>query len=1066
MQRDFVGISSATTRTSKGFKDRLEAAAKPIVRSEIGPLGDQETEWFCRRLGLARFYFQTVSAEEMAKHVLMLFAAKFHARISKSQLALDVKQEESDRAMYICPSLDLTNPLDILRSASTQIEHRIESKYLHETYFQNREQHPSLPTTEDASKARTRQQVKHSAASGWVVEAFRSSGVASQDMRTRLRLFIINRPEYRVDPANPGAFLSIAPTRFLNFIKETYYADYESLVTQAAAGGGAVVQVAYPEPDQYEKGEDWVRVRIGYRRGTTHSFFLSCSQLYRRLKFRCVAKAQWPFRNGVDVLTIWLQPIQHDTPFDVLKETIANLQADISHSYILPQTIIAPLDMDHPERLERNLIMRSGLTASEHSYAYCCLLFAHNFLTLLPNEQDTTAPYKAALFPELDSLIHASGGNRIRMRLRQNMLTEGRLAEAFIRYPQLVRRLYEMFWQLHSPSTPKTDAAGKEQRAKEDAMAKQILRDIPNEINQRVLLSCITFNRVILKTNFFIDDKSVLSFRLDPVYLDPRDYPELPHAIFMVVGAVFRGFHIRFREVSRGGIRLIRSGTEQAYATNVATLFDENYALALTQQRKNKDIPEGGSKGTILLASDHQDKAYIAFDQYIDGLLDVILPGKTGIKDYLGQQELLFFGPDEGTADMMDRAALRARVRGYGLWKAATTGKSTTMGGIPHDTYAMTTRSVHQYVLGFYRKLGLDETKITKLQTGGPDGDLGSNEILISKDRTTTIVDGSGVLHDPQGIDRQELRRLAEGRKMVREFDRSRLSPQGFYVDVRDVDLRLPNGEMVQSGLFFRNQMHLDSRVSADLFVPCGGRPESVNKSNVSALFNAKGEPRFKIIVEGANLFFTQDSRLALEQAGVQMIKDASANKGGVTSSSLEVLSAMALSDEEYQQLMCAKEPGAPPELMPDFYKNYVCEVQRRVEENARLEFECIWAEWERTQKPKSLLSDEVSAKINVMNDAIQGSSLWQDEQLRRQILHHYVPKVLMDQVGIENILKRVPEAYLRSIFGCMLAARYVYSKGPNANEFAFFEFIHNLRNGGSLGDDAGSCGSRVAARL
>ena len=48
----------------------------------------------------------------------------------------------------------------------------------------------------------------------------------------------------------------------------------------------------------------------------------------------------------------------------------------------------------------------------------------------------------------------------------------------------------------------------------------------------------------------------------------------------------------------------------------------------------------------------------------------------------------------------------------------------------------MTTRSVHQYVLGIYKKLGLKEAKITKFQTGGPDGDLGSNEIRISKDRT------------------------------------------------------------------------------------------------------------------------------------------------------------------------------------------------------------------------------------------------------------------------------------------------------------------------------------------
>ena len=36
------------------------------------------------------------------------------------------------------------------------------------------------------------------------------------------------------------------------------------------------------------------------------------------------------------------------------------------------------------------------------------------------------------------------------------------------------------------------------------------------------------------------------------------------------------------------------------YSINQRQLFDENYALAATQSLKNKDIPEGGAKGTIL----------------------------------------------------------------------------------------------------------------------------------------------------------------------------------------------------------------------------------------------------------------------------------------------------------------------------------------------------------------------------------------------------------------------------------------------------------------------------------
>src|SRR5258708_5266776 len=82
----------------------------------------------------------------------------------------------------------------------------------------------------------------------------------------------------------------------------------------------------------------------------------------------------------------------------------------------------------------------------------------------------------------------------------------------------------------------------------------------------------------------------------------------------------------------------------------------------------------------------------------------------------------------------------------------------------------------------------------------------------------------------------------------------------------------------------FRNSFHLHPLSSAELFVPCGGRPEAVNASNVESLFFRKengelGKPRFQYIVEGANLFFTQEARLFLEKNGVIIIKDASANK-------------------------------------------------------------------------------------------------------------------------------------------------------------------------------------------
>lgn len=57
--------------------------------------------------------------------------------------------------------------------------------------------------------------------------------------------------------------------------------------------------------------------------------------------------------------------------------------------------------------------------------------------------------------------------------------------------------------------------------------------------------------------------------------------------------------------------------------------------------------------------------------------------------------------------------------------------------------------------------------------------------------------------------------------------------------------------------------------------------PEAVNISNVAALVDSEGKAHFKYIVEGANLFLTQQARLHLEKRKVLLFKDSSTNKGG-----------------------------------------------------------------------------------------------------------------------------------------------------------------------------------------
>lgn len=478
--------------------------------------------------------------------------------------------------------------------------------------------------------------------------------------------------------------------------------------------------------------------------------------------------------------------------------------------------------------------------------------------------------------------------------------------------------------------------------------------------------------------------------------------------MFLVISSEFRGFHLRFRDISRGGIRIVKSRSSEAYAINARSLFDENYNLANTQQRKNKDIPEGGSKGVILLDVRHQDKARVAFEKYIDSILDLLLPPTSpGIKDPIvdlhGKQEILFMGPDENTADLVDWATEHARARGAPWWKSFFTGKSPKLGGIPHDRYGMTTLSVREYVLGIYRKLSLDQSKIRKLQTGGPDGDLGSNEILLGDEQYTAIVDGSGVLVDPNGLDRDELLRLAKSRVMISQFDTAKLSPTGYRVLVEENNVKLPTGEIVNNGTQFRNTFHLRDSSLYDLFVPCGGRPESIDLSTANRLI-VDGKCIIPYIVEGANLFITQDAKLRLEKAGCILYKDASANKGGVTSSSLEVLASLSFDDESFIENMCIRDDGSAPQ----FYDDYVKQVQQTIRNNAALEFEAIWREHQATGEPRSILSDKLSVAITKLDEELQNTELWDNIDLRKSVLSDALPNLLLQNIGLDTIMQRV----------------------------------------------------------
>ncbi|OTA60857.1 NAD-specific glutamate dehydrogenase-like protein [Hypoxylon sp. EC38] len=983
----------------KGRDEQIKQVKAIILKQGWIPEAhlDEQVSWFYNELGIDDVYFQMESVDVIATHITSMYAAKVaaYARVDKrEEIRLDM--EATDHAIYIDTSVPGKSSLH-----GPRFENRLEAKYLDHA---------------DPNKR-------------FRVETFRSPGTISNDPSSKasLRCYFVYQCMF-VDP-NPDPTETrleiISDRMFLTKATKNTKQIYDDIIKLAVHRTGPVIEVFDIE------GTEEKRLVVAFRSRTARGIFSALSDLYHYYGVTSTRKYVEQFSNGITVMSIYLKPATNlDTKPMPIEQSIHQITKEISLLYCIPQNKL------------HSLFASSALSLQETIYGHCVWVFVQHFLNRLGTEY---VSIKQAL--DSKNPAHVEILSKLKRRLRTETFTPDYILEIISSYPNLVRLLYAAFASVHLSvgdgyeksiiaPTPSVEVLS-------DARLKEaITREVSNEHEEMVMTAFRIFNNAILKTNYFTPTKVALSFRLDPSFLPEIEYPRRLYGMFLVISAEARGFHLRFKDVARGGIRIVKSRSKEAYSINARNLFDENYALASTQQRKNKDIPEGGSKGVILLDAKQQDRAREAFEKYIDSILDLLLPAETpGIKnpivDLYRKEEILFMGPDENTADLVDWATEHARARGAPWWKSFFTGKSPKLGGIPHDAYGMTTLSVREYVKGIYRKLNLDPSKVRKMQTGGPDGDLGSNEILLSNEKYTAIVDGSGVLVDPNGIDKDELIRLAKKRVMISEFDLSKLSKDGFRVLCEESNVKLPTGEIVPNGTPFRNFYHLRDTGLTDCFVPCGGRPESIDLSTVSKLIK-EGKTTIPYIVEGANLFITQDAKLRLEKAGCILFKDASANKGGVTSSSLEVLASLSFDDAGFAENMCHNAKGEAPE----FYKEYVKQVQATIQENARLEFEAIWREHEQTGVPRSVLSDTLSLAITTLDEELQKSDLWENPKIRRAVLADALPKLLIDKIGLDTIISRVPDSYLRAIFGSYLASRFVYEFGSNPSQFAFYDFM------------------------
>ena len=662
------------------------------------------------------------------------------------------------------------------------------------------------------------------------------------------------------------------------------------------------------------------------------------------------------------------------------------------------------------------------------------------------------------------------------------------ILEAVQANPDLIKLLYTLFSGRFEPGRP--------DRLTDDKLAARF-RDYEQVIASRFLdfplgydIFRFLFKLVsrLLKTNFYKTCKRSFAFRFDNRILDPLVYNQFVYGIFFVNGHYACGTHLRAADIARGGLRLLRVNTSN-HPTQLDNAVLLNYALGPKAQRlKHKDICESGSKGVIIPHAIYATQGLEAVRDYTEGIMDLML-GDPAIIDYYGRPEMVFFGPDEGTALLMDAVSLHARERGYRNWRTITTGKSF---GIPHDIFGrlengdlfglldrqekgvelevngtsvlvsndmdavyahiggrieasgMTTTGIMASFRTLIEHYGVREEDLNLMMTGGPDGDLGANELQCYKGRICLIIDGGSILFDPDGLDKKELmqiafRRNSSPRANTLAFPADRLGPRGFRVPITARNVTLPDGRLVADGAMFHRNFLVDPdnrelirAANIGAFIPCGGFKDTVNHGNVKRFLALFQELRF--IVEGANVFFDDAARRHIATTTIKQIKDTTANKGGVFSSSIaEVLTGFLLQDDYEEKLL----------NHTDTRWELIGNVLSLVDTHARAETSMLLKLHEADPSvPLFVLSEQTSEQIFALQDLFQAriAEILADEELVWRILLHYIPGVLIRQLGREAILSTLHTqeltAYRDAILTKKLASMAFYAFGDRWTEF------------------------------
>ncbi len=585
-----------------------------------------------------------------------------------------------------------------------------------------------------------------------------------------------------------------------------------------------------------------------------------------------------------------------------------------------------------------------------------------------------------------------------------------------------------------------------------------------DDIRRAVYRCCLLLITHTLKTNFFVVEKQALAFRLDPAYLRKlgpefiADLPEtLPFRVTFFFSRFGAGYHVGFSDIARGGWRTVIARSADDYITSANTIFREVFVLANTQQLKNKDIYEGGSKLAVVLDASDLSPAGCEAENYrlyklqysiANAFLDIFITenGKARdrrVVDYYGDDEPIEIGPDENMHDgMIEAIAALSKKRGYILGVGIMSSKRF---GINHKEYGVTSTGVVTFAeITMAETAGLDmrRDRFSLKMTGGPNGDVAGNSLRILLERCPAvevrlILDGTAALHDPNGINHDELRRIILAHDLD-AFNPDFLGEGGYiiYRTGRRVDglkeshhkITRTAGALLDEWLdiddFNRLYNSLVFTVKADLFIPAGGRPETIDSENWKLFLDENGVPSSGVIIEGANSYITPEARVQLQKSGVVLMRDASANKCGVISSSYEIIANLLLSEREFME-------------QKERYSGDVLTIlEKRAADEARLILR------RRAESGGTLLCSEISETISQNINALYSRlfeffsarpELCLQAPFRQTILSH-LPRMLRESAAYRQRIRKLPRKYLCAILAAEIGSSLVYSGSRDAD--------------------------------